>query len=219
MENLEKSIKFKAWRASLLKHEVELKGYEVLNLIHKPNGELLFALIKMDAYSLDGKKLLPTVLIRGDFVAVLTCLIDKETHKRYFLLVKQRRVADGSIFYEHPAGMCDNDTDPWQVAVKEIEEETGLKITKDDLCMLHEKPLYSSPGLLDEKGYFFCCEIYMTNSEINSFKNRLTGAIEEHEFIQTHICEEHELDVLIKNSNGILLNLLYKQKIYGYPPL
>jgi ADP-sugar diphosphatase len=213
MQNIFDSIKFTSWKNSLVEQGIDIRSIDVLNSIHKPSGELLFGLVNIDAYSPDGNKLLPTVLLRGDYVCVLTCLIEKETHKRYYLLVKQRRVADGSIFYEHPAGMCDSNTDPWDVAIKEVKEETGLSITKKDLRLLYDKPLYSSPGLLDEKGYFFCCEISMASDEIESFKNRLTGAADEHEFIETYICEENELEALIKNSSGVLLNLLYQRSI------
>ncbi len=213
MQNIFDSIKFTSWKKSLLDNDISIRSIDVLNSIHKPNGELLFGLINIDARSPDGRPLLPTVLIRGDYVCILTCLLEKETNTRYYLLVKQRRVADGSIFYEHPAGMCDSNTDPWDVAVKEVKEETGLSITKKDLRLLYDKPLYSSPGLLDEKGYFFCCEISMSFSEIESFKNKMTGAADEQEFIETYICKEDELDTLIKNSSGVLLHLLYQKSI------
>ncbi|MEM7182381.1 MAG: NUDIX hydrolase [Spirochaetota bacterium] len=213
MEKLEDSKKFKDWQNVLLKNGIEINRITNLKTIHKGNGEALFGLVDLDAKDSQGQKLLPAVLLRGHYVCVLVCLIDKSSKKRQYLLVKQRRVADGSIFYEHPAGMCDNEEDPWAVAIKEVQEETGLNINKENLSLLVEKPLFSSPGLLDESGYFFCCEIELSQQEILSFANKATGAEGENEFIVTHLCEEKDLMQLVKNTSSYLLNLLYLQKI------
>ena len=212
MQDYKDSLKFKNWLDSLKKNNINVQSITEKAIIHKPNGEVLFCLLNVDAKDSAGQKLLPTVLIRGHFVSVVTCLLEKETGKRYFLLVKQRRVGNGEVFYEHPAGMCDSETDPYKVAEKEVEEETGLKIEKKDLELLWETPLYSSPGLLDEAGYFFCCEISMSAEEIHSFRDRLTGAEHEHEFIQTHVCESTEIFNLLKNSNGIMATMLFQKK-------
>jgi 8-oxo-dGTP pyrophosphatase MutT (NUDIX family) len=152
------------------------------------------------------------VLLRGHFVSVVTVLIDSSTNEKYFLLVKQRRVANGSIFFEHPAGMCDNEIDPYKVAIKEVMEETGLTIFKEDLHLLWDKPLYSSPGLLDEAGYFFYCEVKLDSKELNSFRNKITGAKDENEHIETFLCPSHDILKYIENSNGVLASLLYLQK-------
>ena len=174
---------------------------------------MLFTLVHIDAVDPDNHKLLPVVLIRGHFVSVVTCLIEKETGNKYFLLVKQRRVANGEIFYEHPAGMCDSEPDPWKVAVKEVGEETGLQITRDNLRLLHPDPLYSSAGLLDEAGYFFACDIPLSRKEIDTFRDKPAGAIDENEVIITHVCTLSEVFSLIRNTNGLLATYLYLQDV------
>lgn len=209
MKNLENSFKFKNWKQSLIKNDITIKEIKELNTIYKKDGEVLFSFLNVNAIDETGKPLLPMVLIRGHFVVVLVVLIDSETSEKYCLLVKQRRIADGSIFYEHPAGMCDADTDPIQVALKEVHEETGLEITKESLFLLTNQLLYSSPGLLDEGGYFFACELTKHKSEIESLQNRTTGEQNENEFITTHICKFEESFGLLKNTNGLLTNYLY----------
>lgn len=212
MENLKKSLKYLQWRSSLESNGITIKEIEEIHSVHKKNGELLFSLIKLDATDSEGVKLLPMVLLRGHFVSVVTVLIDRITKEKFFLLVKQRRVANGDIFYEHPAGMSDSETDSIKVAQKEVEEETGLIIKREDIKPLYEKPLYSSPGLLDEAGYFFYCEIEMSSEEIQLFENKKTGAKDENEHINTFLCPVNEVMKYIINSNGILASLLYLEK-------
>lgn len=212
MQELKKSIKYLEWERNLKKHDIQIEDIEEKYSIYKKNGELLFSLVYLKAKDTEGVPLLPMVLLRGHFVSVVTVLIDISSNKKYFLLVKQRRVANGAIFYEHPAGMCDSELDPYFVAIKELQEETGLDIKREDLSLLWDKPLYSSPGLLDEAGYFFYCEIQMDSPELDSYKNKLTGAKDENEHIETFLCPEADILNYIENSNGVLASLLYLRK-------
>ncbi|MBP7281533.1 MAG: NUDIX hydrolase [Leptospiraceae bacterium] len=213
MEKFEDSFKFKSWRETLVKNKIQINSIKELHTVNKRNGEVLFTLVHIDAVDPDNHKLLPVVLIRGHFVVVVTCLVEKETGNKYFLLVKQRRVANGDIFYEHPAGMCDSEPDPWKVAVKEVGEETGLKITRDNLRLLHPDPLYSSAGLLDEAGFFFACDIPLSREEIDSYRDKSAGALDENEVIVTHVCTLADVFGLIRNTNGLLATHLYVHDI------
>ncbi len=215
MEKFENSFKFKSWRDVLLKNNIKINSIKELHTVNKGNGEMLFTLIHIDAVDPDNHKLLPVVLIRGHFVSVVTCLVEKETGNKYFLLVKQRRVANGDIFYEHPAGMCDSEPDPWKVAIKEVGEETGLQITRDNLRLLHPDHLYSSAGLLDEAGYFFACDIPLSREEIDTYRDKSAGAVDENEVIVTHVCTLSEVFTLIRNTNGLLATHLYLQDVKG----
>lgn len=188
METLENSLKFRQWKALLESNGVVFKSIEPLELVHKPNGELLFALLRIDAHNPDGEKLLPVVLLRGHFVTVVTVLTEEESGQEYLLLVRQTRVSHGKRTFEHPAGMCDSTTDAFAVAVKEVSEETGLKIDRSQLRLLTPEMAYTSAGLLDEGGYIFACELRMPKAELDTFRNKTAGAENESEFIQTYIC-------------------------------
>lgn len=210
MQPLQDSLKYRTWSADLAQHGVQLRALEELSTIRKRNGEILFSLVKMDAVAPEGNPLLPIVMLRGNFVSVLTCLIDRATREEFMLLVCQRRVANGALFYEHPAGMCDSHTDPYEVALIEVSEETGMAITRDVLHLHNEERLYSSPGLLDEAGYFFSCEIEMDRAEIDSYHMKRGGHYGEGEFIHTYIATPQEAKALIKNVSGLLATFLYE---------
>ena len=209
MQTLEEALKYKQWLSSLQENGISLKEVKPLHLVHKPNGEIIFALIAANAEDKKGEKLLPIALLRGHFVSIVTVLIEKETKNKYLLLVRQYRIANGEYTYEHPAGMLDSQSDAWAVAVKEIEEETGLKVQKEQLRLLNEKLLYTSPGLLDEAGYLFACEIEMPKAQIDEFRGKIAGAEGEREFITTHICSIEEAIPLMSSLTAQLNLLLY----------
>jgi ADP-sugar diphosphatase len=210
MQPLEESLKYRAWASDLKTHGIALKGLEELQTIRKRNGEVLFSLVKIDAQAPEGNPLLPIVMLRGNFVSVLTALIDRETREEFHLLVCQRRVANGALFYEHPAGMTDSHTDPYEIAVIEVSEETGMEIHRNQLHLLTPEKLYSSPGLLDEAGFFFACEIEMDRAEIDSYHLKRGGHYGEGEFIHTYIAKPEEAKRLIKNVSGLLNIYLYE---------
>ena len=213
MEELQASMKFRDWKKSLEKNGIELSSIEEVATIRKPgNGQVLFSMVRMDAWAEDGQKLLPLAMIRGHFVSVLTKITERESGEAFFLLVKQRRVANGDFFYEHPAGMCDSEADPFVVAMTELEEETGLEIDRSQLTLLNEELIYSSPGLLDEGGYFFCCEIELSVKEMAAFQNRATGDPHEGEYITTELVKPEDAKRLIKNGMGIANMYLYENR-------
>ncbi|MBE5753027.1 MAG: NUDIX hydrolase [Clostridiales bacterium] len=67
------------------------------------------------------------------------------------LLVKQYRYAYGEILYEIPAGKLEKGEDPALTAIRELEEETGIKTTEVELLFID----YPSPGYTNEKIYIY----------------------------------------------------------------
>ena len=211
-QSLKASLKYQQWASRLASNKIDLKSVEELKTIQKRNGGKSFQYDCIDATSPENTPLLPIAVLRGDFVSILTCLIDRETKERFLLLVKQRRVANGALFYEMPAGMTDSNTDPFDVAIHEMVEETSVVITRDQLTLLNDELLYSSPGLIDEAGWFFSVELEMSGAEIKALHDRATGAEGENEFIRTHIATFAEAKKLIKNTNGLVNIFLYESQ-------
>lgn len=67
------------------------------------------------------------------------------------LLVRQYRYAYGESIYEIPAGKLNEGEDPAQAALRELEEEAGVKAECLELLYID----YPSPGYTNEKIYIY----------------------------------------------------------------
>lgn len=75
--------------------------------------------------------------------------VQKKTYKRNLKLVvtKEFRVPLADYEWGFPAGLIDGEEDPKTAAKRELEEETGLKVTK----VLRQSPfIYNTAGMTDE---------------------------------------------------------------------
>ena len=209
-ESLQDAHKFKLWKNNLIENGLDIHEIEEVYTRHRHNGEVLFSLVMLDATSPEGKKIPPICFLKGTVISILICLIDKATQEKYALLVKQRRICTGAMVYETVAGMVDKDDDPFDVAVKETEEETGLKIDPATVHRLGDEPLYVSTGTSDEAMYFYYAELELSHNEIMSYHNVEQGIISEHEHIFTHVCPLADAKKLITNTNGLLNVHMYE---------
>ena len=210
---LENSIKFINWKRDLRENGVILQSYDALSLVPKRDGSILFAMLRAKMRAEDGVSIPDIVVLRGNFVAVLIHLLAEDTKKDFTILVKQRRVATGGYFYEFPAGMTDENTDIYDVAIKEVREETGLNINKRELILLTPEPYFSSPGLLDEAGYYFAYKIQMKEKDILQLAQKNLGNKSERENIETIVVELNQAHKLIRNAHTMLHLLLYINQI------
>lgn len=210
-EQLAHSHKFNFWLDNLKRNGLVVHGVEEIWTKARYNGEVLFSLVNLDASLPEGGKIPPVCFIKGQVVSILICLIDRQTKEKYLLLVRQRRICDGSFMYEQTAGMVDKDDAPLAVAVREVMEETGLRVSATDVIPLNTEPLYTSSGSCDEAMYFFFCEFEMEKPEIMSYHLRRQGVDYEHEAIVTEIVPIKDALKLIGNSNGLTNIYLYLQ--------
>ncbi len=212
-EKLEEAHKFQIWKQNLIHHGLKINGLEEIYSKYRPNGEILFSLLLLDAEVPEGGKIPPILFLKGQVLSVLICLIDIETKEKYLLVVKQRRICDGSTTVEHPAGMVDGKDEPIEVAIREVEEETGLTISVEQLILLNSQPFYPSSGTSDEAMYLYYCEIEMDFEEILAYNNKNTGAAYESEKIVTGVLPFKEAHQMMTNSNAILLNFMYLKAV------
>ncbi len=101
------------------------------------------------------------------------------------LLVKQFRYAYKEEVWEIPAGKINLGEDPMETAMREIEEEGGVKVKSLELICT----MYPSPGYTDEKVYIYKAE------GISEGKSHL----DEDEFLSSCWVEKEKVIKMIKN--------------------
>lgn len=97
-----------------------------------------------------GVSLPGAVLLRGRSLAVLLWYREYVTNEMYVVLVRQPRVATGTMTWEVPAGMADGHGTLKGQMFKEIEEETGLALNVHQLTHHGDVSPFTSAGLVDE---------------------------------------------------------------------
>jgi 8-oxo-dGTP pyrophosphatase MutT (NUDIX family) len=212
-EKLVDSHKYNLWKKKLEGNGLDIHRVDELYSRRNGHGEVLFSLLYTDATTPEGHKIPPICFLKGEVVSVLVCFIDKATSEKYLLLVQQRRICDGSLTYEHPAGMLDSESDAAAVAAREVFEETGIPVEVSQLISVNQAPFYPSTGTSDEAMYMFYCELELSTEEIHSYHNKVQGIVSDHEFINTYVVPFVEGHKLINNSNGVLLDYLYLKDV------
>ncbi len=195
MENeLLNQSKVKAWKNFLLANGCTISSISPIAQIKKRDDSLLFALLSADVTSPEGNKLPHIVFIRGHAVVIVPLLRNKDTGEEKYLMVRQRRIGNGQMSLEFPAGMLDESSNPLEVAVRELNEETGLSIDRSNLKPLTDTMLYSSAGAIDEAIYYYGCIIELNETDFQSYIGRKGGCEHEHEFISTVLMTREEAE-------------------------
>jgi len=215
-EALQDAHKFQYWKSQMESNGMKINAINDFYIRRRHNGEILFAMLEVDADTPEGDKIPPALFLKGHAASMLVCLIDKDTKDKFVVLVKQRRIADGSQIYEHPAGMVDASDAADEVAAREIGEEVGLSVTASELTKLNPRVWYPSTGTSDEGMHFFFIEKEMSRDEIMSFHLKNMGSESEHERITSVVATIPEAHKLITNVNGLLLNFLYLKHVGDY---
>ena len=216
LEALEDAPKFKYWKSQMEANGLVINGISEKYIRRRHNGEVLFAMLEVDADTPEGDKIPPALFLKGHAASVLVCLIDEDTNEKFVVLVRQRRIADGSQTYEHPAGMVDADDAADEVAARELGEEIGLTVTAADLTKLNPRPWFPSTGTSDEAMHFFYLERELPRVEIMAFHHKDMGNASEFERITTVVTSLPEAHKLVTNVNGLLIHFLYLQHVGDY---
>ncbi len=176
------------WEDSLRSQGWRLDSVEALNVLPRFDGNALFALLRARGLDPEGRPMLPYVLVRGEAAVVVPECVNRDTGERRLLMVRQRRVGDGSLSLEFPAGMVENGGDPAEAAWRELREETGLDaetLRDARLERLWHRGLSSSPGLTDESVHFFYVGLDLDDARFRALEGGAAGKPDEHEHITT----------------------------------
>lgn len=188
---LMQSVLFKRWYKSVSKafavNSIEIQSVDYV----KRKGLSVPLFIKLKAVFVDsaGRSFSRICFLRGPSVAILVVLVCEGVE--YVVLVNQAQPAVGlETFPGLPAGMLDDET-IHSAALREIEEETGLRFLPEDLTDLSAafyggawQGIYPSPGACDEIIHLFSCCKEVPRAVIESLIDAETGLRhEEQEYI------------------------------------
>eukprot|EP01066_Platyproteum_vivax_P000574 Platyproteum_vivax@DN10634_c0_g1_i1.p1 len=181
---IHKSQKFQSW----VEHVATQKGDLVLKKVTIQGVDMFgdnvgFLKLNADVEDVKGTKLPGIVFLRGDSVVVLMSLRAKHLNEDYSVLVKQARAPAGcASLYELPAGMLDEHKKFSEAAVKEIEEETGIKVSEGELIDMTElaygkesSGVTVSPGGSDERLRVFLHRKSITQIEMGVIDGKTTA--------------------------------------------
>ena len=194
------SPKFKNWVDNITTEDITIKEFNVtdVDFFGKVSPEKV-GFIKGKCIAFDtktGNQILSNIVFcRGNSVAVLIIVTIKESSQKYILLCKQIRLPVGKVLIEACAGMLD-DGEVLGVVFKEIKEETGFKIKKNDLIKLGN-PIIPSGGGCDENIQLFAWETTITQDEFFDKQSKIFGCQEENESIQLCFYEYDKFDEVL----------------------
>ena len=112
------------------------------------------------------------------------------------VLVKQYRYTLGDYIYEFPAGLVEPGEDFRDGAVRELYEETGLKL--EPLCVnpAYERPFFTTVGMTDES----CAAVYgYASGEIS------TQAQEDTKEIEVVLADREEVKRILREENVAIM--------------
>jgi ADP-sugar diphosphatase len=209
-----------AWERALRQENWSVDSLQPLNVLGRQGGGEhgaspslpLFALLEARGTDPEGKPLLPFVLLRGSASVVVPVCINRDTGDRRFLMIRQRRVGNGALSLEFPAGMIDGNDEPSITALRELEEETGVRADASALVPLWDKGLCSSPGLSDEAVHFFAAEILLEDAAFRALEGGSAGHVHEGEYITTTLKTFAEAAPEITSLQPLLGFFLYHAK-------
>ncbi|XP_058228250.1 nudix hydrolase 14, chloroplastic isoform X2 [Rhododendron vialii] len=146
-----------------------------------------------------GKKVPGIVFARGPAVAVLILL--ESEGETFVVLTEQVRVPVGRLVLELPAGMLDDDKGDFVgTAVREVEEEIGIRLNPKDMVDLTAflDPstgcrVFPSPGGCDEEIRVFLYRGHVDKEVIVQLQGKETGLRERGELIVVHVVDYENL--------------------------
>ncbi|KAL2321613.1 hypothetical protein Fmac_025992 [Flemingia macrophylla] len=159
-----------------------------------------FLKFNADIFDKETGKMVPGIVFaRGPAVAVLILL--ESEGETYAVLTEQARVPVGRIILELPAGMLDDDKGDFVgTAVREVEEEIGIKLNVEDMVDLTAfldtatgSKVFPSPGGCDEEISIFLYRGRVEKEIITQLQGKETGLREHGELIKVRVVPYNKL--------------------------
>ena len=191
--------------------------------VHKLAGSKFLSLYQLDAVRRDGghfdyymasrtgeTEKLKAVTHENRADGVVIFAVDPEDR---VVLIRQYRYTIGGYIYEFPAGLVEPGEDFHEGAVREMFEETGLKLEPLKVDEAFEKPYFTTIGMTDES----CATVYgYASGEVSK------AAQEDSEEIEVVIADRDEVRRILKEERVaimcayMLMHFLEDEEVFGF---
>ena len=191
--------------------------------VHKLAGSKFLSLYQLDAVRRDGghfdyymasrtgeTEKLKAVTHENRADGVVIFAVDPEDR---VVLIRQYRYTIGGYIYEFPAGLVEPGEDFHEGAVREMFEETGLKLEPLKVDEAFEKPYFTTIGMTDES----CATVYgYASGEVSK------AAQEDSEEIEVVIADRDEVRRILKEERVaimcayMLMHFLKDEEVFGF---
>jgi len=228
---------FKDWVTSVDLPENSSKM--IIKSIHMQSVDMFgtqkigFVKFRAEVVDKQGARIPGIVFMRGGAVAILVLFKSQDDGKVYAVMTVQPRVPVGNAsLSELPAGMLDGSGKFVGVAAKELEEETGIQISENELSDLtgmafSENPefanlqafgAYPSAGGCDEFIRLYLYRRVVSSQELGEIENKIHGRADENEKIYLKLVELDDIwksttDMKAMSAMFLYQALLQKGKI------
>ncbi|MFQ6662462.1 hypothetical protein Gotur_030302 [Gossypium turneri] len=163
-----------------------------------------------------GKKVPGIVFARGPAVTVLILLESEGT--TYAVLTEQVRVPTGRVVLELPAGMLDDDKGDFVgTAVREVEEEIGIRLKLEDMVDLTAFldpstgfKVFPSPGGCDEELGLFLYRGRVDKNIITQLEGKETGCVKHGELIKVRVVPYEKLWHTTPDAKALMAIAIYE---------
>lgn len=159
-------------------------------LLHTP----IFDVDSAKRHSTDGREGTFVQINSPDWVNIIPYFVGSDGVPR-FIMERQFRHGSESVTLEFPAGLVEKGEDPQCAALRELEEETGIKAHK----IYKTGCLNPNPAFMTNKGHFFLVE------ELEDMEKRHLDANEQIDVVTVPVDEVMEKMGTGEMTNGIML--------------
>ena len=178
------SPKVLRWRNRVESRGNVIQKLDVLSIVYRKISGVFAVFLDCRLLTPEGNVITRCVLIRGDSAVIVPVLVCEDDGIIYTLLVEQRRIIDGSLTEEFPAGSSLELQDIRVTACEELSAEVGLEVKQQDLVLLSKEPIKINPDVLDDLVHFFSFERTVTSHFLSSLDGRQSGSTQEGEHIR-----------------------------------
>ena len=215
LEIIKSSRKFKNWLLKNNNDVIRIKKIKItdVDFFGKIEPDRLgFVKLKAEAFNAHTNAPISSIaFIRGDSVSILIIVSIEETDKKYVLMCEQIRFPVGRRMVEACAGMVDESTgNIIGVVFKEVAEETGFIINKDDPLLLSHGIIYPSPGACDEAIHLYSWNTIISEKEFEEKNQKIFGE-GEHESIKLRFYDYETFDGVLDEIGDVKAESIWRR--------